>query len=100
VLTDVTVLCTSAVLFALGATGVALHRNPVAMLMCVEIMLNAANLVLVLGSHVQGGDAGQATALIVLVIAAAEAVVGLGLALVLFRNREPVDVDEPRMVRG
>ena len=98
--TDLTVLCTSAVLFALGATGVVLRRNPVAMLMCIEIMLNAANLVLVLGSHVRGGDTGQATALIVLVIAAAEAVVGLGLALVLFRNREPVDVDEPRTVRG
>ncbi|MBV8087086.1 MAG: NADH-quinone oxidoreductase subunit NuoK [Chloroflexi bacterium] len=97
---NLTVLCTSAVLFALGATGVVLRRNPVAMLMCVEIMLNAANLVLVLGSRVQGTDTGQATALIVLVIAAAEAVVGLGLALVLFRNRDPVDVDEPRMVRG
>jgi len=99
-LTAVAVLATSAVLFALGATGVMLRRNPVAMLMCVEIMLNAGNLVLVLGSRSQGNDAGQATALIVLVIAAAEAVVGLGLALVLFRNREPVDVDEPRMVRG
>ena len=99
-LTNLAVLCTSAVLFAVGATGVVLRRNPVAMLMCVEIMLNAANLVLGLASRVQGSDAGQAIALIVLVIAAAEAVVGLGLALVLFRNREPVDVDEPRMVRG
>ena len=99
-LTLVTILATSAVLFALGATGVVLRRNPVAVLMCVEIMLNAANLVFVVGSRAQGNAAGQATALIVLVIAAAEAVVGLGLALVLFRNRDPVDVDEPRMVRG
>jgi NADH-quinone oxidoreductase subunit K len=99
-LTTITVLATTAALFALGATGVMLRRNPVAMLMCVEIMLNAGNLLLVLGSRAQGNDAGQATALIVLVIAAAEAVVGLGLALVLFRNREPVDVDEPRMVQG
>jgi len=99
-LTTLTVLVTSAALFALGATGVMLRRNPVAMLMSVEIMLNAGNLVLVLGSRARGNDAGQATALIVLVIAAAEAVVGLGLALVLFRNRDPVDVDEPRTVRG
>ncbi|HLG71932.1 MAG TPA: NADH-quinone oxidoreductase subunit NuoK [Chloroflexota bacterium] len=99
-LTTLTVLATSGILFALGATGVMLRRNPVAMLMCVEIMLNAGNLLLVLGSRAQGNDAGQATALIVLVIAAAEAVVGLGLALVLFRHRDPVDVDEPRLVRG
>jgi len=99
-LTTLTVLVTSAALFALGATGVILRRNPVAVLMSVEIMLNAGNLVLVLGSRARGNDAGQATALIVLVIAAAEAVVGLGLALVLFRNRDPVDVDEPRAVRG
>ncbi len=94
------VLITSAGLFALGATGVMLRRNPVAVLMCVEIMLNSANLVLVLGAHVRGNDAGQAAALIVLVIAAAEAVIGLGLALVLFRNREPADIDEPRAVHG
>ncbi|MGH2363297.1 MAG: NADH-quinone oxidoreductase subunit NuoK [Chloroflexota bacterium] len=97
---EAVVLITSAAIFALGAAGVLLRRNPVAVLMCVELMLNAANLVLVLGSHVQGNDAGQATALIVLVIAAAEAVVGLGLALVLFRHREPADIDEPRAVRG
>lgn len=99
-LTTTTVLITSAVLFAIGATGAMLRRNPVALLMCVELMLNAGNLVLVLGSRAQGNEAGQAAALIVLVIAAAEAVVGLGLALVLFRNREPVDVDDPRTVRG
>jgi NADH-quinone oxidoreductase subunit K len=98
--TSIAVLVTTAVLFATGATGVMLRRNPVAMLMSIEIMLNAGNLLLVLGSRAQGNDAGQATALIVLVIAAAEAVVGLGLALVLFRNREPVDVDEPRAIRG
>ena len=94
------VLITSAVLLALGVSGVLLRRNPVAVLMCVEIMLNSANLVLVLGAHARGDDAGQAVALMVLVIAAAEAVVGLGLALVLFRNREPADIDEPRSVQG
>ncbi len=97
---NIVVLATSAILFSTGATGVMLRRNPVAMLMCIEIMLNAGNLVLVLGSRARGNDAGQAIALIVLVIAAAEAVVGLGLALVLFHRREPVDVDEPRAVQG
>ncbi len=95
-----TVLGTSGLLFALGATGVMLRRNPVAVLMCIELMLNAGNLLLVLGARARGNDAGQASALIVLVIAAAEAVVGLGLALVLFRKREAVDIDEPRAVRG
>lgn len=98
--TSILVLVTTGVLFATGATGVMLRRNPVAMLMSIEIMLNAGNLLLVLGSRANGNDAGQATALIMLVIAAAEAVVGLGLALVLFRNRDPVDVDEPRTIHG
>lgn len=94
------VLGTTAALFALGAMGVLLRRNPVALLMSIEILLNAANLLLVLGARVWGNPAGQATALIVLVIAAAEAVIGLGFALALFRNRERADVDDPHEVYG
>jgi len=97
---EAVVLATTAALFALGAAGVLLRRNPVAVLMAVEIMLNAANLLIVLAGRVRGDAAGQAAALLVLVIAAAEAVVGLGLALALYRNREQVDVDQPREVRG
>lgn len=94
------VLATSALLFAIGAGGLLLRRNPIAMLMCVELMLNAGNLVLVLAARVRGLVDAQAAALLVLVLAAAEAVVGLGLALALFRDRERADADDPRAVSG
>jgi NADH-quinone oxidoreductase subunit K len=94
------VLGTSAVLFALGAVGCLLRRNPMALLMSIELMLNAGNLVLVLAAHTRGFVDAQAAALIVLVLGAAEAVIGLALALALFRNREEVDSDEPQEVQG
>jgi NADH-quinone oxidoreductase subunit K len=77
-----------------------LRRNPIGVLMSIELMLNAANLVLVLGARVRGLADGQAAALLVLVLAAAEAVIGLGLALALFRDRATADADEPAQVRG
>ena len=94
------VLATSALLLAIGGGGVMLRRNPISMLMSIELMLNAANLLLVLAARVRGIVDGQSAALIVLVLAAAEAVVGLGLALALFRDRETVDVDAIAEVRG
>ena len=94
------VLATSAVLLAIGATGALIRRNPIAMLMSIELMLNAANLLLVLGARIRGNVDAQSAALIVLVLAAAEAVIGLGVALALFRDRARVDVDEPAEVRG
>src|SRR3954452_8404728 len=86
------ILTTSVGLFAIGAAGALLHRHPVAMLMAVEIMLNAANLLIVLGARVRGGPEAEAAALIVLVVAAAEAVIGLALALAFFRRRAVPDV--------
>jgi len=97
---EVLVLGTSAVLLAIGATGALIRRNPIAMLMSIELMLNAANLLLVLGARVRGNVDGQAAALIVLVLAAAEAVIGLGVALALFRDRARADIDEPSEVAG
>jgi len=94
------VLGTSVLLLAIGAGGLLVHRNPIAMLMSVELMLNAANLLLVLAARVRGNIDGQAAALIVLVLAAAEAVIGLGVTLALFRDRARADVDEPSEVRG
>ena len=94
------VLATSAALLALGSGGVLLRRNPIAMLMSIEIMLNGGNLLFVLGARVRGTVDGQAAALIVLVLAAAEAVIGLGLALALFRDRDRADVDDPAEVHG
>jgi NADH-quinone oxidoreductase subunit K len=97
---DTLVLATSAVLLAIGATGALIRRNPITMLMSIELMLNAANLLLVLGARIRGNVDAQAAALIVLVLAAAEAVIGLGVALALFRDRARLDVDEPAEVRG
>ena len=97
---EILVLATATVLLAIGATGALIRRNPIAMLMSVELMLNAANLLLVLGARVRGNVDGQAAALIVLVLAAAEAVIGLGVALALFRDRDRVDVDKPAEVHG
>ena len=94
------VLATSAALFAIGAAGALLHRHPVAMLMAVEIMLNAANLVIVLAARVRGGAEAEAAALLVLILAAAEAVLGLALALALFRRRVVPDIDDAAEVRG
>jgi NADH-quinone oxidoreductase subunit K len=94
------VLGTSALLFAIGAAGVLLHRHPVALLMAVEIMLNAANLLIVLAARVRGSAAAEAAALIVLLIAAAEAVIGLALALALFRRKPTPDIDEAVEVHG
>ncbi len=94
------ILATSAGLFALGAAGVLLRRSPIAVLMSIEIMLNAGNLVLVLGARATGVVDGQGAALLVLVLAAAEAVIGLGIALALFRDRPLADTDEAREVRG
>ncbi len=94
------VLGTSALLFALGGTGLLLRRNPMALLMSIELMLNAGNLVLVLAARARGFVDAHAAVLIVLVLGAAEVVIGLGLALALFRNRPQVDADEPQEVHG
>lgn len=97
---ELLVLGTSAGLFAIGAAGALLHRHPVAMLMAVEVMLNAANLLLVLGARLHGGAVAEAAALIVLVVAAAEAVIGLALALALFRRKTVPDIDQAMELRG
>jgi NADH-quinone oxidoreductase subunit K len=96
----VLVLATSAGLFAIGSVGALLHRHPVAMLMAIEVMLNAANLLIVLGARVRGLADAEAVALVVLVLAAAEAVIGLALALALFRRKLVPDIDEAAEVRG
>ena len=94
------VLATSLGLFAVGAAGALLHRHPVALLMAIEVMLNAANLLIVLGARIRGGADAEAAALVVLVLAAAEAVIGLALALALFRRKPVPDVDAAAELRG
>ena len=97
---EVLVLATSVGLFSIGSAGALLHRHPVAMLMAVEVMLNAANLLIVLAARVRSGADAEAAALIVLVLSAAEAVIGLALALALFRRKAAPDVDEATELRG
>jgi NADH-quinone oxidoreductase subunit K len=97
---EVLVLATSAGLFAIGSAGALLHRHPVAMLMAIEVMLNAANLLIVLAARTRSSADAEAAALVVLVLAAAEAVIGLALALALFRRRAVPDVGEAADVHG
>jgi NADH:ubiquinone oxidoreductase subunit K len=93
-------LVLSAMLFAVGATGVLLRRSPLVILLCLELMLNASNLALVAFSRMLGNQDGQVFALIVMVIAACEVVVGLGIIVAAFRRRIPLNVDEMRTLKG
>src|SRR6185312_17403760 len=89
-------LVVSALIFSIGAGGVLVRRNPLVILLCIELMLNACNLALVGFSRMHGNMDGQIFALIVMVIAACEVAIGLGLIVALFRRRLPIDVDELR----
>jgi NADH-quinone oxidoreductase subunit K len=90
----------SALLFATGAAGVLIRRSPLVILLCLELMLNSANLALVAFSRMLGEQEGQIFALFVMVIAACEVVVGLGLIVAAYRRRIPLNVDEIRELRG
>ena len=93
-------LVVSALIFAIGAVGVLVRRNPLVVLLCLELMLNAGNLALIAFSRMVGNGEGQIFALIVMVIAACEVVVGLGLIVAMYRRRLPIDVDEVAEMRG
>ena len=90
----------SAFLFCIGAAGVMTRRNPLVVLLSLELMLNAGNLALIAFSRMLGNGEGQIFALIVMVIAACEVVVGLGLIVAMYRRRIPIDVDEVAELRG
>jgi NADH:ubiquinone oxidoreductase subunit K len=90
----------SAFLFCIGIAGVITRRNPLVVLMSLELTLNAGNLALIAFSRTWGNAEGQVFALIVMVIAACEVVVGLGLIVALYRRRVPIDVDEVAEMRG
>jgi NADH-quinone oxidoreductase subunit K len=89
----------SAVLFSLGAVGVLVRRNAIVVFMCVELMLNAANLAFVAFSKINGNLDGQAIAFFVMVVAAAEVVVGLAIIVQIFRTRRSVSIDEPNLLK-
>jgi NADH-quinone oxidoreductase subunit K len=90
----------SSALFCVGLSGVLLRRNPLVILLSLEIMLNACNLLLIAGSRYVGGNDGQVFALIVMAVAAAEVVVGLGLIVALSRKHQQLDVDQLRSLHG
>jgi NADH-quinone oxidoreductase subunit K len=90
----------SAFIFCIGAGGVLTRRNPLVVLLCLELMLNAGNLALVAFGRMHGSGDGQVFALVVMVVAACEVVIGLGLIVAMHRRRIPIDVDQVHELRG
>jgi NADH:ubiquinone oxidoreductase subunit K len=93
-------LVVSALVFCIGLGGILTRRNPLVILLCLELMLNAANLALVAFARANGNQEGQIFALIVMVVAACEVVVGLGLIVAMHRRGIRLDVDEARRLRS
>ncbi|MGB1250162.1 MAG: NADH-quinone oxidoreductase subunit NuoK [Candidatus Promineifilaceae bacterium] len=93
-------LALSIALFTFGVLGVLLRRNALIIFMSIEMMLNAANLLFVAFSRHLGDLNGQVFVFFTITVAAAEVAVGLALAVVIFRNRESVNIDEMRMMKG
>ena len=92
-------LAVSVVLFALGVVGVLLRRNAIVIFMCVELMLNAANLAFVAFAQ-QLGVGGQIFVLFVMAVAAAEAAVGLAIILAIYRHAQSVDLSQINLLKG
>jgi NADH-quinone oxidoreductase subunit K len=90
----------SALLFTIGAAGVLLRRNAIVMFMCVELMLNAANLAFVTFARTLHDIGGQVLVFFVLVVAAAEVVVGLGIVVAIFRRRANATADDLHVMKG
>lgn len=93
-------LILSAALFSIGVYGVIARRNGVAVLMSIELILNAVNINLIAFSAIHGNLVGQVFALFVIAVAAAEVGVGLAIVLAIYRNRRSVDLDELDLMRG
>jgi len=92
-------LVVSAVLFTIGVVGVLVRRNAIVMFMCIELMLNAANLTLVAYSNRYGSVEGQTFVFFVMAVAAAEAAVGLAIILAVYRKLRSTDVDDAHLMR-
>jgi NADH-quinone oxidoreductase subunit K len=93
-------LILSAFIFCIGVAGVLTRRNPLVVLICLELMLNGGNLALAAFARMTGTGDGQIFALVVMIVAAAEVVVGLGLIVAMYRNRVPMDVDQMSELKG
>jgi NADH-quinone oxidoreductase subunit K len=93
-------LAVSVTVFCVGAIGVLTRRNPLVVLLCLELMLNAGNLALIGFARMWGNGDGQIFAIVVMVVAACEVSVGLGVVVAMYRRRVPIDVDELRELHG
>jgi NADH-quinone oxidoreductase subunit K len=93
-------LVLAAVLFAVGAVGLLVRRNPLVMFMCVELMLNAVNLSFVAFAAALDDIAGQTVVFFVLVVAAAEVVVGLGIIVSVLRRKANATADDLALMKG
>jgi NADH-quinone oxidoreductase subunit K len=93
-------LTLAAVLFTIGAVGLLIRRNVLVMFMCIELMLNAANLTFVTFSRALDDVGGQVAVFFVLVVAAAEVVVGLGIIVAIYRRRVGATADDEHLLKG
>ena len=93
-------LTLAAILFVVGAVGLLVRRNVLVMFMCVELMLNAVNLTFVTFSRLLNDIGGQSLVFFVLVVAAAEVVVGLGIIVAIFRRRKGATADDLHILKG
>jgi NADH-quinone oxidoreductase subunit K len=89
----------SALLFTIGAIGVVVRRNAIVVFMCVELMLNAANLAFVTFSRVHGNLSGQVASFFTMVVAACEVVVGLAIIVTIYRSRRSASVDDASLLK-
>jgi NADH-quinone oxidoreductase subunit K len=92
-------LVLSAIVFTVGCVGVLTRRNAIVVFMCVELMFNASNLALVTFARVNGNLDGQVAAFFVMVVAAAEVVVGLAIIMTIFRTRRSASVDDASLLK-
>ena len=89
----------ASILFAIGAAGFLLRRNAIVVFMCIELMLNASNLAFVSFARLNGNIDGQVIAFFVMVVAAAEVVIGLAIIVTIFRTRRSASVDDPNLLK-
>ena len=92
-------LYVAGLLFTIGAIGVIVRRNAIVVFMCIELMLNAANLTLVTFSRINGTLEGQVTAFFTMVIAACEVVVGLAIIIAIYRSRRSASIDDASLLK-
>ncbi len=92
-------LVLSAILFCLGVVGVVVRRNAIVVILCVELMMNGANLAFVAYGRFLDSMTGQMVVFFVMAVAAAEAAVGLAIVVLIYRNRESTDLDEVNLLK-